>query len=141
VLLGRKSYDEWSRFWPGPGSEIEPFAPFINGVQKFVFTSTPLDGGWANAAVAGGGLLEFVTGLKQTSGGDIGVHASISLTQSLLEAGLVDRLCLVVAPVIQLSGRRLLENVAQTRFSLERSAVSPGGYLMLDYVRFDDRSA
>src|SRR4051794_32008458 len=77
VLLGRKSYDAWSRYWPGPGSEIEPFAPFINGVEKFVFTSTPLGTEWANATAVDDDLLEFVTDLKQQSGGNIGVHASI----------------------------------------------------------------
>jgi dihydrofolate reductase len=40
VILGRRSYDEWADFWPG--SEIEPFATFINGVAKYVATSTPL---------------------------------------------------------------------------------------------------
>src|SRR5262249_37143730 len=40
VILGRRSYEEWSEFWPG--SEIEPFATFINGVAKYVATSTPL---------------------------------------------------------------------------------------------------
>jgi dihydrofolate reductase len=134
VLLGRKSYDEWARFWPGPGREIEPFASFINGVQKFVFTSTPLETAWTNATVADGGLVEFVTDLKERNGGDIGVHASIALTQSLLAADLVDELCVVIAPVVQVTGRRLLENVKQTRFSLNRCSVSPGGYLMLDHA-------
>ncbi len=41
VLLGRRTYDDWARFWPG--SDIEPFASFINGVQKFVVTSTAPD--------------------------------------------------------------------------------------------------
>ena len=40
VILGRRSYDQWSEFWPG--SEIEPFATFINGVEKYVASSTPL---------------------------------------------------------------------------------------------------
>ena len=39
VLLGRRTYDDWAAFWPT--SDIEPFASFINGVQKFVVTSTP----------------------------------------------------------------------------------------------------
>jgi dihydrofolate reductase len=38
VLLGRRTYDDWAGFWPT--SDIEPFASFINGVQKFVMTST-----------------------------------------------------------------------------------------------------
>ena len=41
VVLGRRSYEEWARYWPG--SDIEPFATFINGVSKYVATSTPLD--------------------------------------------------------------------------------------------------
>jgi dihydrofolate reductase len=133
VLLGRKSYDEWARFWPGPGSEIEPFASFINSVQKFVFTSTPLDTEWANATAVDGDLVDFVTDLKQQNGGDIGVHASISLTQALLEADLVDALRLVVAPAVQLNGRRLFENARQTRFSLSRCSTSPTGYVLLDF--------
>ena len=48
VILGRRSYDEWSEFWPG--SEIEPFATFINEVPKYVATSTPLERQWHNGA-------------------------------------------------------------------------------------------
>jgi dihydrofolate reductase len=83
-ILGRRSYTEWSQFWPS--SEIQPFATFINGVTKYVATSTPLDRDWANATVLEGRLVECVRDLKQQRGGDIGVHASISVAQSLLAA-------------------------------------------------------
>jgi dihydrofolate reductase len=49
VILGRRSYTEWAQFWPS--SQIQPFATFINGVTKYVATSTPLDRDWANATV------------------------------------------------------------------------------------------
>ena len=52
VILGRRSYNEWAEFWPG--SEIEPFATFINGVAKYVMTSAPLDREWAHASVLDG---------------------------------------------------------------------------------------
>ena len=52
VILGRRSYTEWAQFWPG--SQIQPFATFINGVTKYVATSTPLDRDWANATVIDG---------------------------------------------------------------------------------------
>lgn len=52
VLLGRRTYDEWARFWPT--SDIQPFARFINGTQKFVVTSTPLEPRWENAALVEG---------------------------------------------------------------------------------------
>jgi dihydrofolate reductase len=74
VILGRRSYNEWAQFWPS--SQIEPFATFINGVEKYVATSTPLDQEWANTTVIDGGLVEFVRDLKQQPGGDIGSTAA-----------------------------------------------------------------
>src|SRR6201996_3709461 len=62
VVLGRRSYDEWSGFWPG--SDIEPFATFINGVAKYVATSTPLDRKWTNTTVVDGDLVTFVQDLR-----------------------------------------------------------------------------
>jgi hypothetical protein len=62
VILGRRSYNEWAQFWPS--SQIEPFATFINRVEKYVATSTPLDQEWANSTVVDGGLVEFVRDLK-----------------------------------------------------------------------------
>ena len=131
VILGRRSYTEWARFWPG--SDIEPFATFINGVAKYVVTSTPLDGDWAAASVLEGGLVEGVRALKQGSGGDIGVHASISVAQSLLAADLVDELKLVIAPRIAGSGRRLLDGLPSVKLETVASRVSPTGYLLVDY--------
>ena len=131
VLLGRRTYDEWAEFWPP--SEIEPFASFINGVEKFVATSTTPEKTWANTTVVDGDLAEFVGKLKNRSGNDIGVHGSIALTQSLLEHGLVDELRLVVAPVLQISGRKLFDKGLSKRLSLTRNITSPSGYLLLDF--------
>jgi dihydrofolate reductase len=131
VVLGRRSYDEWAPFWPG--STIEPFASFINAVPKFVATSTPLDREWANTRVVEGGLLEFVRDLRDRPGGDIGVHASISVAQALLAAGLVDELTLVIIPTITGSGRRLLDGLPPQRLETIRSTTSPTGKLLVDY--------
>jgi dihydrofolate reductase len=131
VILGRGTYDEWSAFWPG--SEIEPFATFINDVPKYVATSTPLGRQWHNARAIEGGLVQFVRSLTNSSGGDIGVHASISVAQTLLAADAVDEVRLVVAPAIAGRGRRLLDGVPPIRLELLRSATSPRGYLLADY--------
>src|ERR1700733_13904255 len=101
VLLGRRTYDDWAAFWPK--SDIEPFASFINGVEKFVVTSTTPEV-WENTTVVPTDLPEFVTELKRRSGGDIGLHGSIALTQSLLEEGMVDELRLVIAPALHMHG-------------------------------------
>jgi dihydrofolate reductase len=131
VILGRRSYTEWAAFWPN--SQIQPFATFINGVTKHVATSTPLDRGWANASAIDGGLVDFVRDLKQQRGGDVGVHASISVAQALLAADMVDELKLVIAPTIAGRGRRLFDGVPSLRLGSMRSAVSPTGSLLVDY--------
>jgi dihydrofolate reductase len=131
VLLGRRTYDDWAAFWPS--SDIEPFASFINGVEKFVATSGTPGETWANATVVDGDVSEFISELKRRSGGDIGLHGSIALTQSLLEAGLVDELRLVVAPALHMHGRKLFDRGLPRRLTLSRHVVSPSGYLLLDF--------
>jgi dihydrofolate reductase len=131
VILGRRSYTEWAEYWPS--SKIEPFAAFINGVTKHVATSTPLDRDWPNATAVDGGLVGFVQNLQQQHGGDIGVHASISVAQALLAADLVDELKLVIAPRIVGSGRRLLDGLPSIRLESIGAQVSPTGYLLADY--------
>ena len=131
VILGRRNYDEWARFWPK--SEIEPFASFINAVTKYVATSSPLDRDWANATAIDGDLVEFVRDLKQQRGGDVGVHASISVAQALLAAGVADELRLVIAPRIAGRGRRLLDGLPTIQLESIRSELSPTGSLLLDY--------
>ena len=131
VILGRRSYDQWAQFWPD--SQIEPFATFINGVTKYVATSSPLDRDWANATALDGGLVEFARDLQQQPGGDVGVHASISVAQALLAAGVADELRLVIAPRIAGGGRRLLDGLPSIELESIGSKVSPTGYLLVDY--------
>jgi dihydrofolate reductase len=131
VVLGRRSYAEWAPYWPT--SDLEPFATFINSVAKYVATSTPLDHDWANAAVIDGDLVQFVRDLRERPGGDIGVHASISVAQTLLNAGVVDELRLVVFPAVAGGGRRLLDGVPPLQLELIRSVTAPSGSLMIDY--------
>jgi dihydrofolate reductase len=131
VILGRRSYDEWAEYWPG--SDVQPFAAFINSVPKYVATSTPLEREWTNARVIDGGLADFVRRLKSRPGGDIGVHASLSVTRALLAADLVDELRLVIAPTIAASGQRLFDGVPRLRLEPIRGTTSPSGHLLVDY--------
>lgn len=131
VILGRRSFQEWAAFWPG--SRIQPFGDFINGVAKHVATSTSLDREWANASVIDGELVDFVRDLKSRPGNDIGVHASISVVRALLTAALVDELRLVIAPRIANTGRRLFDGVPAVRLGPVSSVTSPTGYLLVGY--------
>jgi dihydrofolate reductase len=131
VILGRRTYDEWSAYWPS--ADNEPFASFINGVKKYVVTSTDPEVPWANTTTVNGGLIDMLAELKRQSGGDIGVHGSIALTQSLLVSGLVDELQLVVAPALRGRGRRLFDEAIPRQLALMSSVVSPSGSLLLEY--------
>ncbi|WP_375423356.1 dihydrofolate reductase family protein [uncultured Friedmanniella sp.] len=132
VILGRRTYQEWAGYWPG--SDMEPFATFINGADKYVATASPLEGDWANTTVVHGDLVEFVRELKTRPGADIGVHASISVAQALLAGGVVDELRLVIAPAVAGSGRRLLDGSPALRLEPIRSSTSPSGSLLVDYA-------
>jgi dihydrofolate reductase len=131
VILGRRSYSEWAEFWPD--SKIQPFATFINAVTKYVATSARLQLEWAHTTVVDGDLVEFVRDLKVQPGGDIGVHASISVAQALLAADVVDELRLVIAPKIVGNGRRLFDSLPSIRLESIRSTTSPSDHLLVDY--------
>lgn len=132
VLLGRRTYDQWSRYWPT--SEEQPFADFINAVPKYVLTSTPLAGAWTNAHSVSGPLTDVVADVKARADGDIGVHASITLAKSLLAEGLVDELCLAVGRVLDPVGPRLFAGLpARVELDLVEAASTSSGSLWLRY--------
>jgi dihydrofolate reductase len=140
VLLGRGMFEEWVGYWPTV--ENQPFADFINRVKKYVVTSSPLTREWTNAEAVEGPASGLVRDLKARSGGDIGVHGSIQLAQSLLEAGLVDELQLVIGPAYGFPGRRLFPNPdTPARLELLSAARTPTGSLLLAYRIPTDASA
>lgn len=132
VLLGRRTYDQWSRYWPT--SDEQPFADFINTVPKFVLTSSPLTGEWENAQRVSGPLEKVVAEVKTQTNGDLGVHASITLAKSLLATGLVDELCLAVGRVLDPVGPRLFDELSdRVEMSLVEAAPTSSGSLWLRY--------
>lgn len=133
VLLGRRMYEEWSQYWPT--SDVEPFASFINGVQKYVISSTQLQGGWGSSTLVTTDPAELLADLRRSDGGSIGVHGSIMLAQSLLRADLVDELRLVISPTTVGSGRRLFGETELRRWQLRSSEASSSGALLIHLSR------
>ena len=131
ILFGRRTYDYWVGYWPT--SELEPFASFVNETPKHVFTSTALSQEWANTTAVGTPATDYVRELKRQPGGDIGIHGSIDLARSLLRAGLVDELQLVVAPALAGHGRRVTDRDETQRLELLDFQRSPKGTLFLAY--------
>jgi len=132
VLLGHGTYDYWAGYWPT--SDVQPFADFINRTTKHVFTSSTPDASWPHSTFVEEPVVPYVERLKEGSGGDVGVHGSIRLAQSLLAADLVDRLELVIAPTLAGSGRRLFtDDVDVRRLTLDKATRSPTGCTFLGY--------
>jgi dihydrofolate reductase len=126
VLLGRRTYDDWAAFWPR--SDIQPFSRFINRVPKHVASRSLQTLAWKGSTQLPGDLLDGVMALKRQAGGAIGVHGSISLVQSLMVAGLLDELRLVLCPVVVGQGRRLLSHEGEPlRFALHAHRTTPSG--------------
>ena len=104
LLLGRVTYEGFAAAWPSRDGE---FADKFNQMPKYVVSSTLADPEWSNTTVLSGDVAEEVAELKQKHEGDVVVHGSPSLVQTLLESDLVDELRLMVFPVVLGSGKRL----------------------------------
>ena len=110
MLMGRVNYEEWADFWPQQDPEENPAAVHMNGVRKYVVSTTlkePL--GWNNSTLIGGNVAEEIDKLKRQPGKDIAISGSGTLVRSLLQKNLLDELRLMVRPVVVGSGRRLFE--------------------------------
>jgi dihydrofolate reductase len=104
LLLGRKTYDAFAEAWPEREGE---FAEKFNSMPKYVISSTLEHPGWNNSTVLGGDVVEEVTKLRDRTDGDVVVHGSAMLVQTLIETDLVDELRLMVFPIVIGSGKRL----------------------------------
>lgn len=134
AVLGRHGYEEWSSYWPSAPAD-DPFGAFINPIEKLVASRTLTgDLGW-NATLIEGDVVEALTALTRTDGGDISLFATISLTRQLLFAGVLDELTLMTHPVVAGSGRRLFApDDPTTRLTLLRSEITSAGNALLTYA-------
>ena len=131
MLLGRVTYQGFAEAWP---SRIGDFADKMNGMPKYVVSSTLKEGSWANTKVIGNQVAQQVSGLKAMPGGDILVAGSARLVSSLMEHDLVDEYRLMLYPVVLGKGKRLFTD-ASSRHALQLVEVKPvgGGILILTY--------
>jgi len=106
LLLGRRTYDIFAATWPLAGPD-DPIGARMNGLPKHVVSRTPRTLDWANATQLDGGIAEAVAALKRGPGDEVQVHGSGTLVQALLAHDLVDRLHLLVFPVLLGTGKRL----------------------------------
>ncbi len=106
LLLGRRSEEWFAVRWL---SRSGPWADRLNGLPKYVVSSTLAAPRWSSATVLRGDVVSEVGQLKQELDGDIVVYASFQLARTLLEHGLVDELRLMIFPVVLGEGERLFD--------------------------------
>ena len=135
LLMGRVLYEEWVEFWPNQNPEENPVAERMNGVRKYVVSTTlqePLE--WNNASLIGGDVAEEISQLKQQPGKDIVISGSGALVRSLLDYGVLDELKLMVHPIVVGSGKKLFEDgEKRTALELVESKTFTTGVVYLTY--------
>jgi dihydrofolate reductase len=131
LLLGRVTYEGFAAAWPNRDGE---FADKLNSMPKYVVSSTLENPEWSNTTVLKGDVVEEVSKLKQEQGGDIVVHGSPQLAQTLIEHDLVDEYRLMVFPVVLGSGKRLFGETSDKKsLRLVDSKVVGDGVAILVY--------
>ncbi len=133
LLLGRVTYEGFAAAWPSRKNE---FADKFNSMPKYVVSSTLKKATWNNTTVLRGNVVEEVSKLRQELNGDIVVHGSARLVQTLVEHDLVDELRLMVFPVVLGAGKRLFGDMGdKKRLRLKDSKTVGDGIVILIYER------
>ncbi|MBM7494054.1 dihydrofolate reductase [Micromonospora luteifusca] len=132
MLLGRKTYEEFAGYWV---TKTGPMADTLNGMRKLVASRTLGATEWNNSEILDGDLVAYLTELKNTPGRNINISGSISVVRTLLTAGLLNDLHLMVFPVVLGNGTRLFPDEGKhVDMSLAGSRTFDSGVVHLHYL-------
>lgn len=132
LLLGRNTYDAWTKFWPNAGDF--PMANAINAATKHVVTHRAEGLNWGPVKRLCVNIIDELSELKSTDGPDLVLSGSISLTSLLLDAGLVDEVILIVYPVLLGKGKRILaEEFDARQLAYVSTQTTPTGVMINTY--------
>lgn len=135
-LLGRKSYDDMYAHWSQIDDPDDPVAHGFNTLPKHVATSRPDSLEWENSHPIDGAVTDAVTELKGRPGGELQVHGSHMLVQTLLEAGLVDEFNVWTFPLVLGEGKRLFgEGTVPTSLQLRSTETTKKGIVVSNYAQ------
>ena len=131
LLLGRRTYDIFSAYWP---KENSPMADSLNAATKYVATNRPDSLGWGPVEDIGPDIVEGVRRIKAKNGPDLIVWGSSTLTPVLLEHGLADEVLLLVFPVLLGTGKRFFSDGAPPReLALVGTKATSSGVIISTY--------
>ena len=133
ILLGKNTFKIWEPFWP----KHADMWTGINDVTKYVMSNSLDHSDWKNSVFLKN--VDAVKKLKASEGGDIKVHGSANMAQTLFKHDLVDELCLMTFPIILGTGKRLFaEGLMPRAFELMDSLVTSSGVVFTYYKRVGD---
>jgi dihydrofolate reductase len=133
LLLGRVTYEGFAAAWPGMTDDVG-FAEKMNGMPKYVVSSTLDDVDWENSTLITGNPVDEIRRLKDQPGDEILVAGSRTLAQMLIAEDLVDELRLMIFPVILGTGKRLFGEAARpSTLELVNAQTLDSGTLILTY--------
>jgi dihydrofolate reductase len=132
LLLGRRTYDIWSDFWPKAPSS--PMADGLNAATKYIATHRPESLEWGPVESLGPDIVEGIRRIKSEDGPDLILWGSSTLTSTLLEHGLADEILLIVYPVLLGMGKRFFaEGTPARSFELVSTNAMPSGIIVSAY--------
>ena len=132
LLLGKRTYDIFAAYWPQ--HQDIPIGARFQRINKYVLTHSaqPLD--WDHSHKLSGDTAEAVAELKRSDGRDLLIQGSSTLYVPLLAAGLIDRLVLMIFPVVLGRGKRIFDgSQAPGSLNLVNHAVSDKGVVFVTY--------
>ena len=132
LLLGRRTYDLWSGYWPKAPSS--PMADGLNAATKYVATHRPESLEWGPFESLGPDIVEGIGRIKSHGDRDLVLWGSSTLTSTLLEHGLADEVVLAVYPLLLGTGKRFFaEGTAARAFELVSTTAMPSGIILNTY--------
>ena len=132
LLLGRRTYDSWSGFWPKAPSS--PIADRLNAATKFIATHRPDSLEWGPFEALGSDIVEGIRRIKSHDGPDLILSGSSTLTSPVLDHGLADEVVLAIYPVLLGTGKRFFaEGTPARSFELAGTNVLPSGIILSTY--------
>ena len=135
-LLGRKTYEIFADSWPKSTDPADEIAAALNTQPKFVASRTLDRVNWNNSILLKGDVAQEVAKLKAQEGGEIQVHGSSNLIQTLLKDDLVDTLRIWQFPVALGTGKRLFgEGTIPRSFRLVDTQLNTIGAVLHVYER------